>query len=710
MENFRTILRYFIDPQSSTDYYIRELVQFCQAAHVDEVMLLLTAEELSTGHMTRNELEMYCELGSKLRPALEAEGIDLSLNPWTTLYQVPRGRKLQDGQDFRLMVGETGSQSPLVACPLCTQWQAWLAESFARLAGELRPVAIWLEDDWRLHNHGPTLGWGGCFCDEHMRLFSEMVGQEVGRETLIDTILQPGDPHPWREVWFELSRRSLLEPMQVVTKAIQGANPATRVALMSSRPDQHSIEGRSWSGIHKILGGKGSLLLRPHMEPYTEGRALRTTMSVTRHTLACVKESVEAYPELENSPRCGIYSKSGRYSVWQMLESALIGSRGITINHFDNMGNGIGLDRKFQDHLAASKPLLNAIVKLGIDDAQADGVQVLFSPQVASHLHLPPLPPGAAKSKVDPAALSLQMQQNPSGGGASGYTGSMQSLVHPSITWAETCAILGIAHRLTDQIEPQRGPILVNGQTLRAFSKADIERLLSGFVVLDAEAVEVLRELGYGESIGIGQTGWKSLEGSAYSYEELSCEDPEHEAAMKPRVCAQRLSGRLLAMEVAGEAEALSYIHGPDHAPLWPGSVLAETPQGGQAVSLCYPLDGGSQFFMAYFSNYRRQYLQNLFLKNAAGARLLMGPDGTRCYRVETREGTLFAVLNPTLDRIDNIAVRVEAGAALKGSWTRLGKDGAWVEINPAVTAEGIDFGTHLDCLEGFIALLKPKS
>jgi hypothetical protein len=113
---------------------------------------------------------------------------------------------------------------------------------------------------------------------------------------------------------------------------------------------------------------------------------------------------------------------------------------------------------------------------------------VLFSPKIAAALRLPD---GEAPVATAEDFLALNRSLQAMGGGAgSGLRGSMQALVHSSMIWSEVCGILGIAHRLSSRVEPQRGPILVSGQTLEAFSDAEIASLLSGFVLLDAVAAE----------------------------------------------------------------------------------------------------------------------------------------------------------------------------------------------------------------------------
>lgn len=707
MKTFRYILRYQIDPSVEAEARLEELVALCAEGQIEEVMLLLHAEELSNGHPSEEEWDRWTTFARRAGERLAEAGVALSLNPWTTIYQVPRGRVLHPGQNFRQMVGETGDASPLAVCPLCPEWQAMLTRAFARLAREVKPTVIWIEDDWRLHNHGPELAWGGCFCAEHVRRFSEMVGQPVKRAQIIEAILRPGPPHPWRKLWFELSRDTLLEPLHAVRRAVEAAHPGTRLGLMSSRPDQHSIEGRDWPAMQQAVGNDPEFLSRPHMEPYTEERALRITPAVTRQTIACLSGPIGIYPELENSPRCGIYSKSGRHTVWQMLEAACIGSPGITINHFDNLGNGAVLDPAFPGHLAEAKPVLCALAALKLDDRKAEGVQVLFSPQIANHVELPEPPPGALKTKLNAESLSLQMQMNPSGGGAGGFDGSLQSLVHPSPIWAETCTILGIAHRLTTEIQPERGPILVNGQTLRAFDDAAIEKLLSAYVVLDAIATEVLLERGYGPSLGIETTGWHTLSEKAYSYETIFADDPHPYGVRNPRVCAQRIAGRVLEIESTAESEVLTRLYRADGTALCPGATLSRTRQGGQVLALTYPIDGSGAFFMAFFNCFRRIFFQDQCLAHSCGAKLAMGPDGTRCYRSETSGGTFFGVLNAILDPMKGFTLRHAKQEALNGQWKYLSASGQWQNITPTKEPGAVHFDLTIEAMKGAFLLHK---
>ena len=106
--NYRYILRYLIDPHRDAGERLEELVGFCREARIDEVMLLLQAEELSAGHPTRREWADGIALARRMSDRLAQENIGLSINPWSTTYGVTRGRKLREGQNFQRMVGEKG--------------------------------------------------------------------------------------------------------------------------------------------------------------------------------------------------------------------------------------------------------------------------------------------------------------------------------------------------------------------------------------------------------------------------------------------------------------------------------------------------------------------------------------------------------------------------------------------------------------------------
>lgn len=655
LNTFRYILRFSLDPEYEVKVRTHDLLEFCKSARVNQVMLFTPAEELSPGHLTEKELDRWLELARPFSRRLAEHGIELSLNPWTTTYHAARGRTLRSDQSFSKMVGETGYRGVVTPCPLCPEWQAYLTKQFIRLSQELNPVAIWIEDDWRLHNHereidSNPMGWGGCFCDLHLTRFSQSVGEEVSRETLVSRVLAPGKPHPWRSVWMDLWRQTLVEPAHAIREAVEAVAPQARFGLMGSVPDVHSVEGRDWPQMQKAWGNEPEFLIRPHMPPYTETPAISTTPCVTRQTLANCQGPIEVYPEMENSPRCGIYSKSSAYAAWQCHNAAMFGSRGITINHFDVIGNGVSTDRAFGDMLAREKPKLDALALLRIDDRiHSRGLRVVFHPEVALHRH--------AAHEAD----------------------SMNDLVQESFLWGRTAMILGIANTFTRRIEPDGTPYAVNGQTLRAFDDEAIQHLLSGPVILDGESVQVLVERGFGTWIGVRSFRWRTQSEAAFAYESINELDPTVYGHAFPRMSAQRCASRMLEMTHIEGAKRRSTIHRYDHTDLFPGMIDFTNANGGRAISLAYPIDGKAQFFMGFFNRYRRIMLQRLLEEIAPESEFAHVEERPiHIYRVALPDQLILAGFNVTMDDAPYVRIRIPMSDRRYENWQMLGEDGQW--------------------------------
>ncbi len=666
-DSFRYILRYFIDPEWEAEARTEELAAFCRRARVEEVMLFFNAEEFFTGHVTMEELRPWRAMAAKVKARLAADGVAMSLNPWTTTAHLARGRRLAPDQNFRLMVGENGVTAGITACPLDGAWQAYLGTLWGLLARELEIGTIWVEDDWRLHNHDPEQGWGGCFCAEHLRRFARLAGREtVTREEVLAALLAPGKPHPWRELWLELSRDTMLEAARALRRQLP---ESCNLGLMSSLPDVHSIEGRDWPRLQRILAGTGVFLSRPHLPPYTEGRLADAAPTVARHTVARLTPPFAVYPELESGLRCGWYSRSPRLSILQCFQSALFGARGITINHFDMMGNGLAMDDPgFGEALAGAKAQLNALAALRLADDAACGISVLSHPEIAAHLQL------AAAGR------------------------SLGELAAQSAEWSRVLYMLGISHRLTDQVDEAHDFYAVSDQTLRAFDDAALDALLGKTVLLDAVALDTLIERVGGAALGIGAAEWRDLTLDAYAYERFDW--PEEVAGA--RTSAQMCANRVLKLEPDPAARVLSTLFTARREELYPAFCEWRTPRGGRVIATAYPLNGaGSLFYVAFFNRFRRISMQALVGTAAGGVTAdapLVQVSALRC-----TEGVAVGAFNLNSSPLAEVTLRYppEWGTRIRV----LDADGAWRETTAAVAGK-LEWNREFAPLDGAICLI----
>ena len=201
--------RFCCDPGFNDRREIASLRRFVREAQIDDVAVFCNVEELNTGHMTEEEQEtIWLRLLCDVQAALAPEGVQLSVNHWHSLMHADLGKTLPQSQPFRRMVDMDGREADLCVCPMCERWQTYFAGLYARYAA-LSPHILWVEDDFRLHNHDP-LRWGGCFCPAHMREYARRAGKpELTREEFVRGILQPGAVHPYRKIWLDVNRETM---------------------------------------------------------------------------------------------------------------------------------------------------------------------------------------------------------------------------------------------------------------------------------------------------------------------------------------------------------------------------------------------------------------------------------------------------------------------------------------------------------------------
>ncbi|MFF2149377.1 hypothetical protein, partial [Kitasatospora sp. NPDC058190] len=143
-------LRFQLHPTPDAAERAAELASFCRESGVDEVVLLLGAEELYTGHPTGEAEDRLYDTAATAVTILREAGLDVSLNPWVTAGHADRGRA--DRLGFTPMVGPDGTVATAQASLACPRFRAWITAHYARFA-DLGFRVLWLEDDFRYHNH-----------------------------------------------------------------------------------------------------------------------------------------------------------------------------------------------------------------------------------------------------------------------------------------------------------------------------------------------------------------------------------------------------------------------------------------------------------------------------------------------------------------------------------------------------------------------------
>ncbi len=163
------------------------------------------------------------------------------------------------GKAFTPRVYADGTEK--FSCPLDADYAAWYATIVAGYAGSGVKL-IFLDDDFRF---GISGGWN-CFCELHMRAYSEALGTSVTRAEMLAG-LADSRPNRYRDCWMAVNGKALESFARTVRAAVDRVNPSVRLGLCAS-PTTYDVDGTDSFTLSKILAGHTKPFLRLIGAPY----------------------------------------------------------------------------------------------------------------------------------------------------------------------------------------------------------------------------------------------------------------------------------------------------------------------------------------------------------------------------------------------------------------------------------------------------------
>lgn len=489
-DSFRYTFRFCSDPGFQPQRDLADLAAFVKEARIDDVAMFVDPQDLNTGHLPLPALQPYLEYFAQVKELLGPLGATLSVNQWYSLMHEDLGQGMGDGQHFAPMVDRYGAENDACVCPADEQWQDYFAASMARWAS-LQPEIIWVEDDFRYHNHAP-LAWGGCFCRDHMALYEKAAGQALDREEFAAAVTAPGTPHPLRAVWLDVCRQVQLQVAEKVGAAVRAASPTAKVGLMSSAPYMHATEGRHWQPLLRAFAAGAPPVDRVHLPGYVEPTPMeymRNFNMVAMQTRHFLPPETEVYPELENYPYSR-FSNSLAGTRFQLASSLPLDEKGIAMNLFDLNGNGIVAEEGWAGMLRDAKPFLNEMNGSGIFGLPKRGVRVLCSEDAAYSLH-------------------------------TRHTADFNALCPQEVFFAGLLPAMGIPFAYESDFDVAGQVVAAGGQVFRAMEPAQLQALFANnFILLNGDAAVTLCELGLGHLAGLQSARFMRQNSGEFTYEQ----------------------------------------------------------------------------------------------------------------------------------------------------------------------------------------------
>ena len=605
-------LRFHILPGPLAQKRAREVAGFCRRHKIGSVHLFFNSEEWNRGHVTAAELRQLLGMYRKIIPIFRKAGLGVSLNPWSTTLHTERGRSLRTGQNFQTMVSPSGMRSRAVASFACPRWRKYIANIYGQMA-KLGFDVLWIEDDFRYHNHAP-LDWGGDFSPAMMKLFSAKIGRKVSRQELLKKVLRPGKPHPWRAVWLALWRECSEQTAGMIRDAVARANPKAMLGLMSSNPDMHAAEGRDWQGLFGALAIGGKAWHRPHFAAYgdVEGAGLEHGYSLLDEQKRFRPARVESHPEIENFP-FGRFRKSDTQTFMQMALAKIMGSEGLLLDLHPMTGNGVFEEKGIGDMLSRSYPALDWLGRHFDRSMETRGIGVPSFPAAPLNRRLPG---GAAFSRLFCHSI------NP------GYV---------------LCRC-GIAYQRAFSSSAN----VVWGNNAWGLDDGQVKKLLGGGLWLDAEAAEIFALRGFGNYLGVEPGGWLEREKSLYAMEKVL----SGQTGVRPGFnLSCNLMRRVMQMEARRGAEIWTELIDCHGRRLGAALAVYRNALGGTVAVSAFPM---VDEWPNWNLNFQRQALAQSLVKRLAGpgSRPVMVQRAPRCMAIEMEgaSGRLVTAINLSPD------------------------------------------------------------
>lgn len=577
-------LRYMLDPRANTPEKDQKLINFAKKGKIDDVAFFINGEELNHSHLTKDETQGWLDAIKPLQTKLAEIGVTTSLNPWTTIMHSDRGYHVNPKIGFNTFVDINGNKAQDMACPADPKWRKYIVERYAQYAN-IHPRRLWMEDDFRHYNHTPLKLM--CFCDYHMKIYQEKLGKKESRSQFVKNMLKPDRPTPERKVYLDQARKEMIENEHLIEQAVHKVSPKTDLAQMTSFPDWHAIEGRDWKKLFTAQAGSGHpKVARPHLPAYNEVAPLkygRDFEEYTRITAAYLGENAELYPELESY----MYSplvKSLAFTKFQVITTALIGSKGILLNLFDMMGNGIDDAWNYADMLAEIKPFVNKLLENRLRMNHLRGIKILVDQDSAYTIHTD------SGKKVEEM---LPREKN----------------------WASLLSSYGFATTIlpvnqNTQIKDQT--IAISGQLLRNFTNKQIINLIQNNVILlDGESINVLLDRGLGKLLHIKHAEWHPYRTAYQSFEQA--DGSTVEGVKNPRITMLQHTGNYLKLDYEKDSDVTIWSSAYNSIDQKLGNVMAVIDKHIIVLPMDQdPKDGWKSQFTSYKQGLLKQMLDSV--------------------------------------------------------------------------------------------------
>lgn len=637
---YRNCLRLQITVDDVAEERINDLVEHCKSYGFDNVMLMLNTEEFNLGHITIEEAAPWVDMFKGAAKKLRENGISVSLNNWMEIGHCDRGRVLRHGQNFTRLVDLNGKEATMMACPLCESFRKYEVELIRYFVRELKPDTYWIEDDFRIHNHAP-LSDIGCYCELHMAKYNEKLGTKYTREEFVKKVFAKGKCNPERKAFLDVNRESMVELADVLSRAVKEESQETDIALMSSMPFQHAIEGRDWVSLFDSLSQGGKRINRIHLA-YGELSGKEYLYYFNRISMGIRAlsggDDVIVLPETEHGSS-STYTKSARFLRYGLESSIPLVTSGMTYSIYDFVGNGVRDSYGFGKVIRDVKPYMQGVLDLGLRFSSLSGVVIPIDEKVCY------------KRAIETDYFDLQPTE---------------------YHLAATVSAWGMSYRYSKDKKFSNETVFISASTVDCMSDAELTTLFcDNYVIVDGSAVLALAERSLLSLIG-AKSVTKIPEDTGYhTYEENADENERIYGVRRLRASCRTGAGVFTKVEYEGNVRVLTVVKDQNMTELSPAIVSGEN---FTVWPYCFDSECPKQF-----SDLRRYHFLEIVKKHTKNY-AISGIFGISPYLFCEEGKSIIVLVNGNFDSFDSIPLCV--GGISYEKIYEIDKNGEWKALD----------------------------
>ena len=366
-------------------------------------------------------------------------------------------------EDYTRMTNIDGEICKGSFCPNDEKMRDYVRNIY-QLAARANPDYIWIDDDIRF-GHMP-IGLG-CFCDNCLNIFEKESGKKYTRESLKSALNEgPSDEKlRLRKAWLQHNRNTISRLFSLIEKAAHEINPELPLGFMTGDRFYEGYDFDNWS---RILAGPNHapVMWRPgggYYNDNTTSELVGKSHDIGRQVSELPQEVVSIQSEIENFPYQRL-KKAANMVALEACSHIAAGCTGAAFNVLSFYDEPLDDYESLIARLHEARPFFDLMVR-SLGRCEIAGIQTFWNKE------------SYATGKIDGG--NWLFSGNPL------VSHDLYNIGLPTCYSNKTAKVT-----------------ILGKDNVLALSKEDIKTLLSGAVYMDAEALNQLNKMGFGDLTG----------------------------------------------------------------------------------------------------------------------------------------------------------------------------------------------------------------